>query len=122
MRAMRMWISAVWQFGSLAAMRSPNALRQRHLRLDPTSGVIPGPALPECPTEVPGRAQGLVPRPGSGTVLLPGAAVPADRDDGGCLPLNDRRVAAAAVIGAVGGHGADLLFRWYLVQQLWQDR
>ena len=31
MRAMRMWISAVWRSGSLAAMRSPKALRQRIL-------------------------------------------------------------------------------------------
>jgi hypothetical protein len=29
MRAMRIWISAVWLSGCLAAMRSPKALRQR---------------------------------------------------------------------------------------------
>ena len=31
MRATRMWISAVWRSGSLAAMRSPKDLRQRIL-------------------------------------------------------------------------------------------
>ena len=29
MSAMRIWISAVWRFGSLSAMRSPKAFRQR---------------------------------------------------------------------------------------------
>jgi hypothetical protein len=33
MRAMRMWISAVWRSGSLAAMRSPKDFRQRILAL-----------------------------------------------------------------------------------------
>jgi hypothetical protein len=31
MSASRMWISAVWRSGSLAAMRSPKDLRQRFL-------------------------------------------------------------------------------------------
>lgn len=49
------------------------------------------------------------PRGGSGAVPPPWAAVPVDRDDRGCLPFEDRGVAAAAVTGAVGGHAADLL-------------
>ncbi len=50
-KATRIWISAVWRSGSLAAMRSAKALRR--LCLDPASDVVSAPALPERPAMVP---------------------------------------------------------------------
>lgn len=52
----------------------------------------------------------------------PVLTVPADRDDHGGLAVDDGGVAAAGVIGAIGGHGADLFVLGDLVEQLWQDR
>ena len=61
MRAMRIWISAVWRSGSLAAMRSSKALKPR--------------------IQSPG--------PGGRAVLFPRSPVLADRDDRGCLAVED---------------------------------
>lgn len=55
-------------------------------------------------------------------VPLPRSSVPSDRDDRGGLPFDDGGVAAAGVIGPVGGHSADLLVLRNLVEQIGQDR
>src|SRR6056297_788286 len=118
MRAKRMWISAVWRSGSLAAMRSPKAFQAAHLRLDPTAGVVACPVFPERPSVISGGAQGVVSGACSRAVFFPKTSVPADGDDRGALPVGDGLVAPARVIGAVGGDRADLLVRRDLAQQV----
>lgn len=44
----------------------------------------------------------------SGAVFFPRASVLADRDDRNGLPVDEDGVAAACVIGSVGGHRADV--------------
>lgn len=83
-------------------------LETAHLRLDPTSGVVSGPPLPECPTVVPRGAEGFVSGDCGGAVLLPRPTVLADRDDRRGLAVDDGCVASAGVIGAVSRHCADL--------------
>ena len=97
-------------------------LETAHLRLDPASGVVSCPAVPECPAIVPGGAQGFVVGACCRAVLFPRSAVLADRDDRGGLPVDDRRMTAAGVICPIGGHGADLFVCGNLAQQLRQDR
>lgn len=55
-------------------------------------------------------------------VLFPGSAVLADRYDRGGLSVDDRRVATARVIGAIGGHSANIFTFGDLVEQLGQHR
>jgi len=70
-------------------------LEAAHLRLDPASNVIAGPALPEGPAIMPGGAQGFVSGPCCRAVFLPGPTVLADRDDRDGLAFDDGRLAAA---------------------------
>ena len=70
---------AVWVSGGDALAEG---LEAPHLRLDPASDVVSGPALPECPAIVPGRAQGFVSRDRCRAVLLPRPTVLADRVEG----------------------------------------
>ena len=51
------------------------------VRLDPASGMVSGPVLPERPAKVPGGAQGFVPDSGRQAILFPRAPVLADGDD-----------------------------------------
>ena len=76
-----------------------------HLRLDPTSDVIAGPVLPVGSSEALARTQDVVAGTGSGAVLLPQAAVPADGDDGNAAAIHDCGVASPGVEGTVAGHG-----------------
>jgi hypothetical protein len=67
-------------FGGLAVGVScgdavPEGLEAAHLRLDPASGMVSRPALPECPAVVPGGAQGFVSGDRGWTVLFPRSAV-----------------------------------------------
>ena len=91
-----------------------------HLRFDPTSGVIARPAFPEGPAIVSGGAQGFVPVARRRAVLLPQTSVSADRNDRDSITPDDGLVAAARVIGAIGGDGADLLAYRDLAQHVWQ--
>lgn len=70
-----------------------------HFRLGPASGVGSSPALPYCPTALPGGAQDLDSGQCCRASALPRPPVPPDRDD--------RGVATAGVIGAISGHPAD---------------
>jgi hypothetical protein len=65
---------------------------------------------------VPGGAQGFVSGDCGRAVLFPGSTVLADRDDRGGLAVDDGGVAAAGVIGAIGGHRADLFTLGDLVE------
>ena len=108
--------------GVSCAYAFSEGLEAAHLRFDPASGMVPGPPLPERPAIVPCGTQGLVSGPCRRAVPLPRSSVPSDRDDCGGLPFDDGGVAAAGVIGPVGGHGADLLVLRDLVEQIGQDR
>jgi hypothetical protein len=79
----------------------PERLEAAHLCLDPASGVVSGPALPERPAIVAGGAQGFVPGRCRRAVLFPKSAVLTDRNDRGCLSGDDSGVATAGVIGAI---------------------
>lgn len=57
---------------------------------------------------------------GGRAVLLPWAAVPADRDDRNPAAIHDGVVAPPRVKGTVAGHGAYLFISRDLVQQIWQ--
>lgn len=84
--------------------------------------MIAVPSLPDGSPEVPGGAQDLVASRRGRTVFFPKAPVLANGDDGGGASIQDGRMAAARVVGAITGHGADL-FPWrYLAQQFGQDR
>lgn len=122
LRAMRMWISAVWLSGCLAAMRSPKAFETPHLGLDPASGMVSSRALPECPAIVPVGAQGFVSGDRGWAVLFPRQPILTNWDDRSALLVDDGRVAAAGVVGAIGGYSADLFSFRDLVQQPRQDR
>jgi len=92
-------------FGNLAVWVSRSdtllkGLEAPYLCLDPASGVISGPALPERPAMVPGGTQGIVSRNRRRAVLFPQPPVPADRDDRRGLAVDDGRMAAAGVIMA----------------------
>ena len=69
-----------------------------------------------------GGAQGLVAADSGRAVLFPRSAVLADWDDRSGLAVDVGGVAAAGVIGAIGGHGADLFAIRDLVKQVRQDR
>jgi len=93
-------------FGSLAVWVSrgdtlSKGLEAPHLCLDPASGVISGPALPERPAMVPGGAQGIVSGDCGRAILFPRPPVPADRDDRCGLAVDDGRMAAAGGSAAV---------------------
>ena len=80
---------------------SPKGLEAAHLRLDPTSGVVSGPAFPERPAVVPGGAQGFVSGDRGLAVLFPRPPVLSDRDYRSGLQVDDGGMAAAGVIGAI---------------------
>lgn len=110
-------------FGGLAVGVScgdalAKGIQAAHPRLDPASGVVSRPTFPERPAVVAGGAQCLVSGVCSRAVFFPKTSSPVDRDDRGALPVDDGGVAAARVIGAVGGHGADLLVPRDLAQQI----
>ncbi len=94
-------------------------LEGTHLGLDPATGMVPGPALPEGPAIMPGGAQGLVSGNRRRAVLFLGAPVLADRYDRRGLAVEDGGVAAASVIG---GHCANLFALGDLAEQFRQDR
>lgn len=91
-----------------------------HLRLDPAAGVVSGPALPERPSVVPRRVQGVVAGACSRAVFFPETSVLSDRDDRNGAALDDGLMAAACVVGAVGGDRAYLLACWDLAEQVGQ--
>lgn len=91
-----------------------------HLRLDPAAGVVAGPAFPERPPVVLRRAQGVVAGACSRAVFFPKTSVLSDRDDRNGIAFDDGLVAAACVIGAVGGDRTDQLFLWDLAEQVGQ--
>ena len=70
--------------------------------------MVSGPALPERPAIVPGGAQRFISGDGGWAVLFPRPPVLSDWDDRGGLAVDDGGVAAAGVIGTIGGYGADL--------------
>jgi hypothetical protein len=85
-------------FGGLAVWVSRGdalaaGVEAAHLCLDPASGVVSGPALPECPAVVPGGAQCFVSGDRSWAVFFPGPPVFANGDDRGGLPVDDCGVA-----------------------------
>jgi hypothetical protein len=91
-----------------------------HLRLDPAAGVVSGPALPEGSAVMPGGAQGFVAGARGRAIVFPWPPIPADRDDRGGVTGGDGLVAATRVIGAIGGHCADLLIDRVLPEQVRQ--
>lgn len=95
-------------------------LQAPHFRLDAAADMVSRPALPECPAIVPGGAQGFVSGVCGGAVRFPGSTVLADRNDRGGLAVDDGGVAAAGVIGTIGGHGADVFVLGDLVEQFRQ--
>ena len=113
-------------FGSLAVgVSDGDALSEgfqaAHFCIDPTSGVIARPPLPEGPAVVSGGAQGFIADACRRTVFLPQSTILADRNDRDRVAREDRAVAPARVIGTIGGHGADFSVFGDLVQQIWQD-
>ena len=60
-----------------------------HLRLDPASGMVSGPAFPERPAVVPCGTQGFVSGLRCRAVFLPRSVVLADRDDRNGLAVDD---------------------------------
>lgn len=114
-------------FGGLAVWVSrgdafSECLEAPHLGLDPASEVISGPALPERPSIVPGGTQRFVAGDCGRAVFFPRPAVLSDRDDGSGLAVDDGSVAAARIIGPVGGDRADVFSFRDLTEQLWQNR
>lgn len=79
-----------------------------HLRFDPAPGVVSRPALLESPPIVSGGAQGFVAHACRRTVFLPRPTILADRNDQDSVAREDHAAAPVRVIGAIGGHGADL--------------
>ena len=65
-------------------------------------------------------AQGLVSRPRRRAVLPPRPSVLADRGDRHGAAFGDGRMASAGVVGAIGGHRADLVIRRDLAEQVRQ--
>ena len=97
-------------------------LQTPHLRFDPAADMVSGPSLPERPAMVPGGTQGFVFGHCGRAILYPRASVPADRYDRNGLTVDDCGVAAAGVMGTVGGHRSDVRALGDLVQQVRQDR
>jgi len=79
-------------------------------------------ALPECLTVVTGGAQGFVSGDRGPAVLFPRSPFLADQDDRSRMPIDDGGMAAAGVMGSIGGNRADLLALGDLVEQFRQDR
>ena len=73
------------------------SLEAAHLRLDPASGVVSGPAFSECPTVVPGGTKGFVSGNRRRAVLFQRTSIFVDRDDRSSLPVNDSGVALTCV-------------------------
>ena len=100
-------------FGGLA-VRVPcgdalaECLETSHFRLDPASCVVSGPVLPERPAVAFRGAQRLVPGLCCWAVFLPRTPVLPDRNDWRGAPVDDGSMAAAGVVGTIGGHGANL--------------
>lgn len=84
--------------------------------------MVSRPPFPESPSKVPGGAEGFIAGACCRAVLFPRSPVPPDRNDRGGLARDDGGVAAARVVGAVRGHGADLFALGDLVEQFRQDR
>ena len=113
-------------FGNLAVGVSGHdplteELQAVHLGLDPTSDMVAGPLLPECPAEVSRRPQDLVARQCCGAVFFPGAAVPADGYDGIGAARDDGSVSSPRVVCAVRGDGGNLFILRNLRQQVGQQ-
>ena len=112
-------------FGGLAVWVSrgdalAEGLEAAHLGLCAAARVVSRPPFPECPAVLTCGAQGFVAGPGGWTILLPRPAILADRNDGRAAACDDGAVAAAGVVGAICGHGADFFVVWDLVQQIRQ--
>ena len=99
----------------------PERLEAWHLRFDPAPVMISGTAFPEGPAIVPGGAQGFVSDNHGRAVLFPRSPIPAYRSDRGGLPVDDRHMAAAGLMGTVGRHRADFFAHEDLVEQFWQN-
>ena len=97
-------------------------LQAAHLRLDPAADMVSGSPLPGHPAIVPCSTQGFVSSDCGRAILFPRTTVLADRDDRCGLAVDDGGMAAAGVIGAVGGYRADVFALGDLVQQVRQDR
>lgn len=81
-----------------------------HRCLESAACVVSGPLFPECPAVVARRAERFVVRLGAPVVLLLRPAVFADRDNRCAATYIDGSVAAAWLVGTVGGYGADVFF------------
>ena len=113
-------------FGGLAAWVScgdalAECLEAAHPCLGSAAGMVSCPSFPERAAGVVRGAQGFVPGPGGWAVLLPRSTSLADRDDCRATARDDGAVAAAGVVGAVCGHGADLRIFGDLARQVRQD-
>lgn len=84
------------------------------------SGVLSGPALPECPAVVPDSTQSFVSGDCSLAVRFPRAPVLADRHDRIGLALNNGGIATARVIGTASSHRLDFLAAGDLFEQVRQ--
>jgi hypothetical protein len=134
MRAM-LWISAVWRSGSRAMMRSPKDFRRRIFasirlrawypvqRFQSETGPWPqwGRVSPSNPPVVSRRAQDVVAGAWGRAVFFPKTSVLSDRDDRTGVAFDDGLVAAACVVGAVGGDRAYLLVLGDLAEQVGQQ-
>ena len=87
-------------------------------RGDQTAPVIPTPALPDVSTRPLRRAQDLVTRAGSRTVLLPGSlGILSHRNDGLCLAQRNRFVTGLGVVGTVAADRQQRFLRIDLPEQ-----
>ena len=91
-----------------------------HLGFGTAARVVSGPSFPERAAIVTCGAQGFNVRPGGWAILFPSLAILADRDDCRATACDDGTVAAAGVVGAICGHGADLLIVGDLARQVRQ--
>jgi hypothetical protein len=130
-RAMQLWISAVCRSGSSALIRLPKDFRPRircpavgcaaineRVRLDPAAGVVSGPAFPERPPVVSRCAQGVVGDACSWAAFFRKTSVLSERDDRNGVAFDDGIVAAACVLGAVGGDRAYQVVPLDLAEQI----
>ncbi len=97
-------------------------LEAAHLGLDPAWEVKSGPGLPERPFIVPGGTQRFDASDCGRAVFFPRPAVLADGDSWSGLAVDDGSVAAARIIGLVGGDRADVFAFRDMTEQLRQNR
>ena len=107
----------VLAFGVFCGDALTEGFEAPRLGLDPPSRMVSGPALPECFAVMPGGTQGFVSGDRGWAILLPRPPILTNWNDRVDLPLDDGRVAAARVVGTIGGHSAELFAPGNLVEQ-----